>query len=296
MESAGQSILVLSLIVALGLFLGRARILGVSVGVIGVLTVGLIFGHLGVPFNHEVMDFARETGLILFVYTVGLQLGPSFLSSLRRQGLPLNLLAAFVVLAGVGVIVALHYGAGLPMSTGIGIYTGGVTNTPALGAAQEALRSFSNVSSEALARPGLAYAMTYPFGVLGIIISLLVLRSTFQIEISREEEALAARELENQQPLKTLNLTVKNTNLEGRRLNEIPGRNRVTISRILHEAQPFHPTPTTTLHVGDTLLAVGVAEDLEAFRIVVGENSNEDLRKVSGPVSSRRMLVTRNAV
>lgn len=295
-ESAGQSILILCLIVALGLFLGRAHILGVSVGVIGVLAAGLLFGHFKIPLNHEVMDFARETGLILFVYTVGLQLGPSFLSSLRRQGLPLNLLAVLVVLGGVGVIIVLHYTVGLSMATGVGIYTGGVTNTPALGAAQEALRSFPDVSAATAAMPGLAYAMTYPFGVLGIIVSLLVLRSFFHIKISHEEEALAAAEKKDHQPLQTLNIVVRNTNLDGLLLSEIPGKTRITISRILQNSRLHRPTATTTIQVGDTILAVGRIKDLEAFRIIAGEASAEDLRTVSGPVAARRMLVTQKEV
>lgn len=296
LESAGQSVLVLCLIVALGLFLGRAHLLGVNVGVIGVLAAGLLFGHFGIPLNHEVMDFAREMGLILFVYTLGLQLGPSFLSSLRRQGLPLNLLAGFVVLSGVGVIITLHYGVGLSMATGIGIYTGGVTNTPALGAAQEALRSFRDLPAATTAMPGMAYAMTYPFGVLGIIISLLVLRSFFHIKISQEEEELAAATQSGHRPLQPLNIVVRNANLDGLLLSKIPGHDRITISRILQNSDLHRPTAATSIHLGDTLLAVGQIEDLEAFRIIVGEASPEDLRSLSGPVASQRMLVTQKNV
>lgn len=297
-ESAGQSVFVLCLVAALGLFVGRARIFGVGVGVIGVLAVGLVFGHFKIHLDHGVMDFARETGLILFVYTVGLQLGPSFISSLRSHGLKLNLLAGFVVLAGVAIIVAFHFLTGLPMAAGVGIYTGGATNTPALGAAQEALKSLPGVSREVAALPGLAYAMTYPFGVVGIILSLLALKSLFRVTVGNEEKQLKDDEAATCKPLQAVNLVVKNSNLAGLRVADIPGLDdaKISISRILKGQTLQLATPESRLDLGDTILAVGLPEDLEELRIIVGEVSEEDLRKIPGPVFSRRILVTRKPV
>jgi len=297
-ESAGQSVFVLCLVTALGLFLGRARIYGIAVGVIGVLAVGLIFGHFKIRLEHGVLDFARETGLILFVYTVGLQLGPSFVSSLRNHGLKLNLLAIFIVLAGVATVVVIHLLTGLSMAAGVGIYTGGATNTPALGAAQEALKALPGLSAEVAALPGLAYAMTYPFGVVGIILSILAVRWFFRIQVGQEENELAEKENESRRPIHALNLVVRNSNLEGLTVASIPGLDqaKVTISRIRNGQNTQLATPESLVHIGDTILAVGLPEDLEKLRIVVGEVSAEDLREIPGPVSSRRILVTRKAV
>lgn len=297
-ESAGQSVFVLCLVAALGLFIGRARIFGVGVGVIGVLAVGLVFGHFKIRLEHGVLDFARETGLILFVYTVGLQLGPSFVSSLRSHGLKLNLLAVFIVLAGLAVVVAIHFLGGFPMAAGVGIYTGAATNTPALGAAQEALKAFPGLSADTAALPGLAYAMTYPFGVVGIILSILAVRWFFRIQIGHEEDALARIESGNRRPIETRNFVVRNANLDGMKICDIPGIDeaKVTFSRMRKGGNLRVATNESVMNLGDTLLAVGLPEDLEELRIVVGEESSEDLRKVSGEVSSRRILVTHKAV
>lgn len=297
-ESAGQSVFVLCLVVAIGLLIGRAKIFGVGVGVIGVLAAGLVFGHFKIRLDHGVMDFARETGLILFVYTVGLQLGPSFISSLRNNGLKLNLLAGIVVFAGVAVVVALHLITGLPMAAGVGIYTGGATNTPALGAAQEALNSFPDIPRETLAVPGLAYAMTYPFGVVGIIVAIVAVRQFFRIQVAHEETELEELEKSGHRPIETLNLVVRNANLNGLRLSAVPSlaQGKVTISRIRKGDDLQVATADSLVNTGDIILAVGLPEDLEALRIVVGDISTEDLRKAPGPVSARRILVTRKSV
>ena len=297
-ESAGQSVFVLCLVAALGLALGRLRVAKISVGVAGVLFSGLIFGHFHIRIDHNVMDFAREAGLILFVYTIGLQLGPSFIASLRRQGLSLNLLAAFIVLAGLAVVILLHFLIGLPMAAGVGIYTGAVTNTPALGAAQEALRSFPNTPAGLAGMPGLAYAMAYPFGVVGIIASIVGIRALFGIRLDREEQEISEAEKGRRPPIRASNIVVTNRNLDGLLLKDLPGIDGadVTISRVLTGETLSVAMPDTRLHLGDTILAVGLPQALEELRLIVGELSREDLRAMPGPVSSERILVTKKDV
>jgi putative transport protein len=296
--SAAQSIFVLALVAAAGTVIGKIRIFTVGVGIAGVLFAGLIFGHFGVKIEPEVMHFARELGLLIFVYTIGLQLGPSFIASLRRQGVKLNFLAAIIVLGGVGVVLAIRHALHLPMAAAVGIYSGAVTNTPGLGAAQEALRGLPGVTPALSSMPGLAYAMAYPFGVVGIILSILGIRFFFRVVLSREEKEITAQEQGNVVPLHTANLVVRNKNLDGislRKLSEIHNA-KVTVSRIASAQKVRVASPDDTLKLGDTLLVVGFPEDVERLRVVIGEYSAEDLRAIPGPVTSDRILVTHREV
>jgi putative transport protein len=293
-ESAAQSIFVLALVAVLGLTLGKLRIFGIGVGIAGVLFAGLLFGHLGIKIEPGVMHFAREVGLLLFVYSIGLQLGPSFLASLRRQGLKLNLLAALIVCSGVGVLLLLRHFLKMPMAAAAGIYTGAVTNTPGLGAAQEALRGFPNLDPSITAQPGLAYAMAYPFGVVGIILSILLIRFVFRVAIAREEREIAEMEKGDVLPIHTANLVVKNPNLDGMTIKEITALHgsTVTFSRIASGQKVTVASPDAKVKLGDKLLAVGFPEDVERLRLIVGEYSAEDLRAIPGPVTSDRILVS----
>ena len=296
--SAAQSIFVLALVAAAGTVLGKLRIFTVSVGIAGVLFAGLIFGHFGVKIEPEVMHFARELGLLIFVYTIGLQLGPSFIASLRRQGLKLNLIAVLIVGSGVAVLLAMRHILHLPMAAAVGIYTGAVTNTPGLGAAQEALRGMPGIDPSLSSLPGVGYAMAYPFGVVGIILSILAIRFFFRVALTREEKEIAAQEQGNVIPLRTANLVVRNQNLDGMTLRQLDkfDDSKVTISRIASAQKVRVASPDDTIKVGDTLLAVGFPEDIEQLRVVVGEYSAEDLRAIPGPVSADRILVTHREV
>lgn len=297
-ESAGQSVFFLCLVAIAGLLIGRIKIGKIGVGVTGVLFAGLLLGHFGVRINHSVMDFVREGGLILFVYTIGLQLGPSFVSSLRQQGLQLNLLCGLVVAIGVALVALLHWGIGLPMSAGVGIYTGAVTNTPALGAAQEALRNFPDLAKGVADQPGLAYAMAYPGGVVGIIVSLLALKLFLKIRLEKEEQQIREKEQSHQHPFETANIVVRNANLDGMQLKDVMAQSpsQATISRLAQGDSLTVALPESRLSLGDILLAVGRKEDLEKLRLLVGETSEVDLRAVPGPVTSSRILVTRKDV
>lgn len=297
-ESAAQSIFVLAIVAALGVAMGKIRICGVSVGIAGVLFAGLFIGHFGIKIDQNVMNFTREAGLLIFVYTIGLQLGPSFISSLRKQGLKLNFLAALIVISGVVIVLLIHQFSGIPMAAVVGIYTGAVTNTPGLGAAQEALREFSNLDPSVSGLPGLAYALAYPFGVIGIILSVIFLRFAFRIVIAREEKEIDEIERGNVRAIQTANFVIRNQNLDGMTVKELDDLHdgQVTFSRISSGQNVRVATPEARLKIGDTLLAVGYPEEFKRLRTIIGDFSQEDLRAIPGPVTSDRILVTQNDV
>jgi len=177
--STAGSILILGLVGAVGLALGSLRVRGVGLGIAGVLFSGLLFGHYGANLAPEVLEFARDLGLVLFVYCIGVQVGPGFAASLRSRGLALNLLATGIV--GMGAVAAVLIGrlAGIPMAVAVGLFSGAVTNTPSLGAAQAALRELPTYTDELGKLPGLGYAVAYPFGIVGVILAMLLIRHLF---------------------------------------------------------------------------------------------------------------------
>ena len=200
-ESVGHSILLLSLVIAAGIQLGKIKIFGVSLGVTFVLFVGIILGHFGFTVNQDVLHFFREFGLILFVYSVGMQVGPGFFSSFKHGGVVLNMLAVGVILLGVITTIILYYMTGIPMSTMVGILSGAVTNTPGLGAAQQAYTDMYGVTDNTIA---LGYAVAYPLGVVGIILSIILIRYIFRVSFDKENEQLNKEEEEAQEFSKLL--------------------------------------------------------------------------------------------
>jgi putative transport protein len=291
--------LVLCAVAALGLTLGSLKIRGLGLGIAGTLFVGILFGHFGLNIDPDVRNFLQEFGLIIFVYTIGMQVGPSFLTTLRRQGLPLNLLAAAVVLVGAATTVALCIWLGVDLAAGVGIFSGATTNTPSLGAAQQALKSIGAPESS-VAAPGLGYAVCYPFGILGIIIAMLIVRFASRIEVPAELAAFREEQRAGRRRMETLSLVVENPNLAGLPVRQVPGREElgVVISRIrrtdTHEIETA--TPDTILALGDQVLAVGTPESLEKVRVIVGRKSDEDLMTLPGPVTHTRVVVTQREV
>lgn len=297
-ESIAHVVFVLSLVAALGLALGSLKIKGIGLGIAGVLFSGLAVGHFGITIPHEVLEFAREFGLILFVYTIGLQVGPGFFSSLKKQGLPLNLMAASIVLLGAIITVVIAKVAGVSMAAAVGLFSGATTNTPSLGAAQEAIRSLPDAPAGAAALPGLGYAVAYPFGIIGIILTMLVLRALFRIDLKKETADLLSRTGTKAAKLSRMNLLVTNGNLEGRRLEEIPVLSSlgIVVSRIHHAGVLDVAKPDDVIHVGDVLLAVGPQARLEELRIIVGEVSELDLHAMESHLVVRRVIVTKKAI
>ena len=296
-----HAILVFSVLAATGLALGAIRVRGIGLGVAGVMFAGLVLGHYGVRLEDRILEFAREFGLVLFVFTIGMQVGPGFLASLRRQGLALNLLALAVVALGTAIAAALHFAAGVPVTALVGLLAGATTNTPSLAAGTQTLlevtRGDSALAASARVDPGLGYAVAYPFGVLGVIVAMLSIRALFRIRLEEERGELE-RSMEIAAPrLSRRNLEVTNSNLAGLPLERLPllAQSGIAVSRIYRDGALQVPRPDTPLATGDVLLAVGPAQALEDLRVVVGRESELDLSALPGPLTSRRLIVTRTA-
>ena len=297
--STAVSLVLLCSVAAGGLALGAVKVRGVSLGSAGVLFVGLAVGASGFSLNREVLEFVREFGLMLFVFTMGLQLGPGFFASLRRAGLRLNALAVGIVMAGflsTWLSAALF---GLQPGARLGLFSGATTNTPSLGAAQQALLALQ-APADQLPLPALAYSASYPIGIVGIIVSLLWLRRLLRIDMARETEAFDAAQKQGVQPLERLNIRVENHNLDGLPIRDLPGRREtgVMVSRLQRQGDRTVTTATedSVIHTGDRLLLVGTPDNLAVFQRIVGVPTETDLMKSPGPVSFRRVVVTRKAL
>jgi len=297
-ESAAQSVIVIALVAMVGLSIGAVKVRGLGLGIAGVLFAGLAAGHFGLAINHSTLEFAREFGLILFVYTIGVQVGPGFFSSLKKQGLPLNLMAAGVVIFG-SLLTVLLWKLFLPpnqLAAAVGLLSGATTNTPSLASAQQALKDQPGILPATLALPGQAYAIAYPFGILGIIVSMLAVKWIFRIDVHAETLALA--KLAPAPTLENANIEVHNRNLEGIELRELPllGTTSVVISRVYREGTSTLARHDTKLKVGDVIHAVGVSAAIRDLKTLVGRDATIDLRKLPGPISAQRLLVSKSAV
>jgi putative transport protein len=293
------SILLVSLVAVVGLGFASIKIRGVGLGVTGVLFAGLIFGHFGFHLEHHTMEFLREFGLILFVFTIGLQIGPGFFASLRDQGLVLNSLAAAIVIGG-GVLTAIFAKIfGIAFGAAAGLFSGATTNTPSLGAAQQTLIGM-NVDEALSGIPALSYAVAYPLGIVGIIVSMILVRVLFRLDVKGEVAQFEKSQRSGGQPIERLNLRVDNANLDGLRIDAIPGLHEtgVTVSRLKRrgESEVRVATGASVIHTGDTLLTVGTAPHLESFQRIVGTRSDEDLMKAPGQVTFKRVIVTNKPV
>ncbi|HEX8835158.1 MAG TPA: putative transporter [Abditibacteriaceae bacterium] len=293
-ESVAHSVLVLGVVAVFGLLLGRLQYKGVGPGVAGVLFAGLFFGHLGFTLNTPVLDFVREFGLILFVYSIGLQVGPGFLTSMRQQGLKLNALAAYIVFSGVLCTLVVSKFGNIPMAIAVGLFSGGTTNTPSLAAAQQALKDLPNISSQVETMPSLGYAISYPLGVTGIITTMLLTRALFRIDARAEARRLEGEKIERNGILRTMNIAVTNVAMEGKALNEIPVTvdGTAIVSRVLHHECISIARPETRLSIGDVVLAVGTQEHLDALMATLGKESAVDLRTYPAGISAQWILVT----
>ena len=291
---------ILSLVCVAGMALGSLKVRGVGLGTAGVLFAGIIAGHFGKPVDHHTLEFVKEFGLILFVFTIGLQLGPGFFAVFRQQGLRLNVLAAVVVLSGAALALGMGWWLKIDFAAVLGLLSGATTNTPSLGAAQQTLATMPGITEDRLALPALAYAVTYPVAILGIIGTLLLLKRVFRVDAEREAALLAAEQRRGVEPLEVHSLIVTNPNLEGVAIDDIPSRveTGVTVSRYRRAGQTTVQVAvgTTLLQQGDAIVAVGTRAGLSRFQRVVGRRSEEDLVRAPGNVTYRRVVVTNKDV
>ena len=291
-----HSVMVLALVISLGLALGKIKVANISLGLTWVLFIGLVFGHFCFNLDEHLLHFLKEFGLILFVYSIGLQVGPSFFASFRRGGLPLNMLVLAVVSVGVTMAVVLHFTTGIPITTMAGILSGAVTNTPGLGAAQQANSDLNHIDSPDIA---MGYAVTYPMGVIGVILTFMALRYLFRLNMQKEDSQ-AATGLGHLEELtvRTFTVEVENEMIEGQtveHVHELLNRNFI-VSRILHVATgEFNEVVNgkTVLNKGDKLLVIARPNDIEAITALLGVPAEVDWGNYNNELISRRILVTK---
>src|SRR6188508_1050687 len=232
-QPVAHAIGALAFVCVLGMALGSLKFRGIGLGTAGVLFAGIVVGHFGESVDQHTLHFVKEFGLILFVFTIGLQLGPGFFAALRHQGVKMNALAIAIVVLGAVSAPLIGWLAGFDFAAVLGIFSGASTNTPSLGAATQTLGTLPGIASDRLTLPALAYAVTYPTAIVGIIGTLLLLKQIFRIDPTREAAEFAAKNRQQVELLERRTLVVMNPNLEGVRLDAIPGRleSRVTVSR-----------------------------------------------------------------
>jgi putative transport protein len=298
-DAVGHALFVLCLVTVLGMVLGRIRILSFRLGVAGILFAGLVFGYFGVSIDPMMWEFARDLGLILFVYSFGQEVGPGLLASLRKQGLRLNLLAAGVVLGGGVIALLLHRFAGIPLAAAAGLFSGATTNTPSLAAVQQSLKFMPGYTDAVGQLPSVAYAMAYPFGVIGVILTMGGIRLALRVDPRRAAEELEALKEKDTQRLAGINIEVRNPDLDGIpviRLVSMVGEG-VVISRLARglRAQEV-PRAETKIRIGDRLHAVGTPAMLEKLKSLVGVEISLDLTGTRSEFTSRRIIVTRRAI
>ena len=291
-SSVAHIVCLYAFVISVGVLLGKIKIFGVSLGVTFVLFAGILMGHFGFTGETHILHFIREFGLILFVFCIGLQVGPSFFSSFKKGGMRLNMLAVGIVLLNIAVALSIYFidgGIDLPMI--VGILYGAVTNTPGLGAAQEALNQI-NYTGDPIA---LGYACAYPLGVVGIIGSIIAIRYICRVNLKKEEQELNTQEADVKHQPHMLHLEVRNESISGKTLLQIKdflGRPFVC-SRIRHEGHVSIPNHETIFHVGDQLFIVCSEEDAEAVTAFIGKEIHVDWEKQDTPMVSRRILVTK---
>jgi putative transport protein len=297
-QPIAHAICVLAFVCVVGMALGSLKFRGIGLGTAGVLFAGILVGHFGEEIDHRTLDFVKEFGLILFVFTIGLQLGPGFFATLRKQGVKMNLVAAAIVILGALAAPIIGWLAHFDAAAVLGIFCGAVTNTPSLGAATQALATMPSISADRLTLPALAYAVTYPTAIAGIIGTLLLLKQIFRIDPVQEAADFAAKNRRKAVPVERRTLVVTNPNLDGVRLDAIPGRIEagVTVSRVRRGEETHVATDATVIHSGDRLAVVGTRAGLDQFERVIGQRSDEDLVLAESDVTFRRVVVTDRSV
>ncbi|MFO0828077.1 MAG: putative transporter [Phycisphaerales bacterium] len=295
-----QAIGILAVVCMAGMVVGSVKFRGVGLGNSAVLFAGIVVGYFSPAVDETMLGFVKELGLMLFVFCIGLQLGPGFFASFRQVGLRLNLLAAAIVVLGALAAVGAGRVLGVDVAAVPGLFAGATTNTPSLGAAQQTLAQMPDVSSERAALPALAYAVSYPVAIASLLGTLVLLKLAFRIDPQKEAEAIAKSQLDAVDPVQRRTLVIDNPNLEGCAIADIPALNelgvRVSRLRRANEREVRAASPKEQLHRGDQILAVGTARALNQCQWIVGSASSEDLLQAPGSVRNQRVVVTNRAV
>lgn len=285
-----HSVAIFALVIAIGVALGRLKICGISLGITWVLFVGIIFAHFGMTVEGGVLHFMKEFGLILFVYSIGLQVGPGFFSSLKKEGLKLNMIAMALVFTGSLTALAIHFITGTPMSTMVGILYGAVTNTPGLGAAQQTYSDIRGVADESIA---LGYAVAYPLGVLGIIGSFILIKALFRIDSKTEQSKLSGDE--GKYNAHRISVLLTNPNLFGEKIGDISAKfaANYVISRICRKNGEYEgATPDTVLMEGDRLRIVVDDQNEKSVIMFFGQKVEIEWTKSESVLEAKRIMIT----
>ncbi len=301
MSEIALTVSVLALVAVVGLWIGNVKIRGVGFGIGGVLFGGIIVGHFvdqaGVTLSSPMLHFIQEFGLILFVYTIGIQVGPGFFASLRVSGLRLNLFAILIVILGGLVTAVLHKLFNIPLPVVLGIFSGAVTNTPALGAGQQILRDLG-VPFVVVDQMGMSYAMAYPFGICGILLTMWLVRLFFRINIEKEAQRFEESSGNGHAHLHTINVRVENPNLNQMAIQDVPMLNsdNIVCSRLKRGELLMVPAPGTLIQAGDLLHLVGRPEDLHNAQLVIGQEVATSLSTRGTDLKVERVVVTNEKV
>ncbi|HDU3525210.1 TPA: putative transporter [Klebsiella pneumoniae] len=301
MSEIALTVSVLALVAVVGLWISNVKIRGVGFGIGGVLFGGIIVGHFvdqaGVTLSSPMLHFIQEFGLILFVYTIGIQVGPGFFASLRVSGLRLNLFAILIVILGGLVTAVLHKLFNIPLPVVLGIFSGAVTNTPALGAGQQILRDLG-VPFEVVDQMGMSYAMAYPFGICGILLTMWLVRLFFRINVEKEAQRFEESSGNGHAHLHTINVRVENPNLNQMAIQDVPMLNsdNIVCSRLKRGELLMVPAPGTLIQAGDLLHLVGRPEDLHNAQLVIGQEVATSLSTRGTDLKVERVVVTNEKV
>lgn len=301
MSEIALTVSVLALVAVVGLWIGNVKIRGVGFGIGGVLFGGIIVGHFvdqaGVALSSPMLHFIQEFGLILFVYTIGILVGPGFFASLRVSGLRLNLFAILIVILGGLVTAVLHKLFNIPLPVVLGIFSGAVTNTPALGAGQQILRDLG-VPFEVVDQMGMSYAMAYPFGICGILLTMWLVRLFFRINVEKEAQQFEESSGNGHAHLHTINVRVENPNLHQMAIQDVPMLNsdNIVCSRLKRGELLMVPAPGTLIQAGDLLHLVGRPEDLHNAQLVIGQEVATSLSTRGTDLKVERVVVTNEKV
>ena len=284
-----------------GGFIGNVKFRGIGLGIGGVLFGGIIVGHFvsqaGMTLSSDMLHVIQEFGLILFVYTIGIQVGPGFFASLRVSGLRLNLFAVLIVIIGGLVTAILHKLFDIPLPVVLGIFSGAVTNTPALGAGQQILRDLGT-PMEMVDQMGMSYAMAYPFGICGILFTMWMLRVIFRVNVETEAQQHESSRTNGGALIKTINIRVENPNLHDLAIKNVPILNgdKIICSRLKREETLKVPSPDTIIQLGDLLHLVGQPADLHNAQLVIGQEVDTSLSTKGTDLRVERVVVTNENV
>ncbi|ENE7440690.1 putative transporter [Escherichia coli] len=301
MSDIALTVSILALVAVVGLFIGNVKFRGIGLGIGGVLFGGIIVGYFvsqaGMTLSSDMLHVIQEFGLILFVYTIGIQVGPGFFASLRVSGLRLNLFAVLIVIIGGLVTAILHKLFDISLPVVLGIFSGAVTNTPALGAGQQILRDLGT-PMEMVDQMGMSYAMAYPFGICGILFTMWMLRVIFRVNVETEAQQHESSRTNGGALIKTINIRVENPNLHDLAIKDVPILNgdKIICSRLKREETLKVPSPDTIIQLGDLLHLVGQPADLHNAQLVIGQEVDTSLSTKGTDLRVERVVVTNENV